>query len=286
VGLFRRREAQMMLESIEKRGKRSRLTIIAIALVVLVLPSANAQEEVATVPFPAGAELQAKLDKLQRGQDQIAKEIATLKRLIEVGPPTARVPQPTLPSSLSVEASPFRGDVRGSVAIIEFGDFECPYCGQFESDIYPQITKNYINTGKVRYYFRDLPLPMHSHAMPAARAARCAGEQDKYWEMHDSLFANQSSLSDKSLSDRARALGLDTAKFDECLASTRYLDDIRASTAEAQKFGIAGTPTFLVGIIRPDGNTIEIRKGITGAQRYETFQAALDDLLAQTEQKK
>jgi protein-disulfide isomerase len=151
------------------------------------------------------------------------------------------------------------------------------------SETYPQILENYIRTGKVRHIFRDLPLPMHSHAMPAARAARCAGEQDKYWEMHDSLFAKQASLTEKSLMDRAEALGLEAAQFDACLASTRYLEEIRASMAEAQRLGIGATPTFLIGVISPEGDVVKVAKGIRGAQPYEAFKAALDELLAETE---
>src|SRR5260221_459521 len=91
----------------------------------------------------------------------------------------------TRPRSAPVHGEPFRSDAHARVAIIEYSDFECPLCRQFARDVYPLIDAAYIHSGKVKYFFRDLPLPMHPHALPAARAARCAGEQGKFWEMHD-----------------------------------------------------------------------------------------------------
>ncbi len=173
---------------------------------------------------------------LQAEQQQIISRLDELKRLLQ-----GNVQLPPV-SSLSVRGENFRGDSGAHVAIIEYADFECPYCGDYERKTFPQLLSDYIETGKVKYLYRDLPLPMHARALPAARAARCAGEQGKYWEMHDSLFAKQNALSTRALLDRAQALGLDTAKFSECQSSEKYTADIQKNLSEAQNMRIEGTP--------------------------------------------
>jgi protein-disulfide isomerase len=131
----------------------------------------------------------------------------------------------------------------------------------------------------VKYFFRDLPLPMHPHAMGAARAARCAGEQGKFWEMHDSLYAKQNALRDVDMTERAQELGLDTRKFSECLSSDRYMNEIKQRAAEAQKMGIAGTPMFFIGKVGANGEVTNL-KTIIGARPYDTFKSAIEDALA------
>jgi protein-disulfide isomerase len=218
-----------------------------------------------------GADVQA----LQAEQQQIVTRLDELKQLLQAnGQPVHLQP----PSTLDMHGLIFRGDGGAQVAIVEYADFECPYCGQFAREVYPQISDKYIKTGKVKYFYRDLPL--HPHAMSAARAARCAGEQDKYWELHDGLFAKQAALSNPVLLDRAQSLGLDTDKFSECLSSDRYKDDIRKGMSEAQTLGIDGTPTFFIGTIGPDGDEVKISGRINGTNSYETFASSLDSALA------
>jgi protein-disulfide isomerase len=210
-------------------------------------------------------------------QQQIIEQLNELRRQLPTS--VSARPAPLLPATLSVRGDLFKGDAPARVAIIEYSDFECPFCGGYERETSPQIFDNYIKTGKVKLFYRDLPLPMHPHAMSAARAARCAGDQGKYWEMHDSLFAKQNALSDPTLVDRAKTLGLDTNKFSECFSSDRYADDIQKSIAEAQKLGIGGTPTFFIGTIDSNGHVVNISKRIIGARPYADFQAALDEVL-------
>jgi predicted DsbA family dithiol-disulfide isomerase len=116
--------------------------------------------------------------------------------------------------------------------------------------------------------------------MSAARAAHCAGDQGKYWELHDSLFAKRAALSDPVLLDSAQNLGLDTNKFSECLSSDRYTDDIRKSMSEAQTLGIDGTPTFFIGTVGPDDDVVKISARINGTNSYETFASSLEAALA------
>ncbi len=227
------------------------------------------------LPQDSLSELAKDVKTLVEQQRQMIDQLNELKRLL---PPAAARPIAP-PFDLSIQGERFRGDDAARVAIVEYADFECPYCGQYEHDIYPQISKDYVQAGKVKYFFRDLPSPMHPHAVGAARAARCAGEQGKYWEMHDILFAKPNALRDVDMPDHAQELGLDTAKFSECLSSDRYSDELKQSATEAQKMGIAGTPTFFIGKVGSNGEVSNL-KAILGARPYETFKSAIDAALA------
>jgi protein-disulfide isomerase len=143
----------------------------------------------------------------------------------------------------------------------------------------PQIQRDYIDTGKIRYVFMDFPLPMHAQAMKASEAALCAGDQDKFWEMHDHLFANQNALDPEALLKHAEALGLDTTQFKECLESGKQAAQIKTVMAEGQKAGIAGAPTFLLGFIEPDGK-VRATKKIVGVASYENLKTAIDEMLS------
>jgi protein-disulfide isomerase len=225
--------------------------------------------------------LQTNEEQIKTLGEQILSSLNEIKQLLAANAAVRPAPQPPVPpSALAMQKEAFRGDSGASVAIIEYADFECPYCGQYEQDVYPQISKDYVQTGKVKYFYRDLPLPMHPRAMGAARAAHCAGEQGKFWEMHDSLFAKQNAIRDVDMPGRAQELGLDTAKFSECLSSERYTDEINKSASEAQKMGIGGTPTFFIGKVDPNGEVTNL-KMIIGMRPYDAFKSAIDDSLAQ-----
>jgi protein-disulfide isomerase len=216
---------------------------------------------------------------LREEQRRLIDLLDEIKKLLAANVPGRPELQPPAPPTvLSTLDETFRGEKEATVSIIEYADFECPYCGQYEREIYPQIAKNYIQTGKVKYFYRDLPLPMHPHALVAARAARCAGEQGKLWEMHDSLFANQNALRDVDMPGRAQKLGLDPSRFSECLSSDRYTDEINRSAAEAEKMGIGGTPTFFIGTIALDGKVTNV-KMILGVRHYDAFKSAIEDSL-------
>ena len=143
----------------------------------------------------------------------------------------------------------------------------------------PQIEKEYINTGKIRYVFMDFPLPMHAQALKAAEAASCAKEQGKYWEMRDRLFTNQNALGPEALLKHGESLGLEMEPFKQCLDGGRFTDAIKATMAEGQKAGITGTPTFLLGFIGQDGK-VKATKKIVGAQPYTAFKEAIESLLS------
>lgn len=218
--------------------------------------------------------LRTDIRALQAEQQQIITRLDELRQLLQ---PNGQPPPPV--ASVSVRGEAFRGDSGARVAIIEYADFECPFCGEYERRTFPQVLSEYIQTGKVKYFYRDLPLPMHAHALSAALAARCAGEQGKYWEMHDSLFAKQDALSLPTVFDRAQTLGLDKEKFTECLSSEKYTADIQKSVSEAQKMGIDGTPTFFLGVVGPSGD-VTIEKRFEGTAPFDVFKTEIDALLA------
>ena len=225
------------------------------------------------------------LKKLQQDVATLKNELQAIKeQQREILKMLDELKQAQRPTTVSVKGDPFLGDRGARVAMIEYGDYECPFCGKYIREVYPQIVANYIKTGKVKYYYRDLPLSMHPHAIPAALAARCAGEQGKYWQMHDSLFADQRALTEQDLESRGKALGLDVAKLGQCIVGKKYADGIRKDMSEADEMGVDGTPTFLLGTIGPGGDVVKIEKRVEGVAPYETMQSRLDELLTPKEQ--
>jgi protein-disulfide isomerase len=219
------------------------------------------------------------VNALKEKHEQVLNELKELRKIVGVNVETP--PALKLPPTISVTGESFRGDMTAVLAIIEYADFECEYCKLFAHETYPKIADTYIKTGKVKYFYRDLTT--HPHAIPAARAAHCAGEQGKFWEMHDSLFANQDALAEKDISNRAPSIGLDSHNLSECLSSARYTDEIQRSTADAKKMGIVGTPTFLFGIIEQNSGVFTVKHSFVGAYPYEFFRSEIDDLLAALE---
>ena len=145
----------------------------------------------------------------------------------------------------------------------------------------PQIERDYIKTGKLRYVFRDFPLEsIHKQAFKAHEAANCAGDQEKYWQMHNRLFANQQRLRPKDLSGHAEALGLDLSAFEECLNSGRHTEEIRKDLQEGSKAGIRGTPTFLIGPTERDPSKVKTVQILRGALPYARFKQVIDQLLS------
>ncbi len=189
--------------------------------------------------------------------------------------PTA-VPQPSGPVNVPIEGAYSIGDPDAPVVMVEYTDFQCPFCSRHFQQTFPQIKANFIDTGLVRYVFKDFPLTsIHPQAVGAAVAARCAGDQGAYAAMHDALFTAQSQWSNQSntaelFAGYASQLGLDTAVFTECLNSNQYESAIQADLQEGSSFGVRGTPAFFI-----NGNFV------SGAQPYSVFEQAINSLLNQ-----
>ena len=164
------------------------------------------------------------------------------------------------------------------VTIIEFTDLQCPYCARYASQTFPRLKREYVDTGKLRYTSRDLPLPFHSFALPAAVASRCAGEQGRFWEYREALFASQSLLGTEPYGRIAGQLGLDVERLEACRSDGKQESNVRADLAMAAQHGIRSTPTFVIGRVVDGEFQGEV---VSGAQPYEFFKAKLDALLAE-----
>ena len=161
---------------------------------------------------------------------------------------------------------PALGPASAPVTIVEFSDFQCPFCRAAEPTLKELRTKY---GDKVRIVYMDYPLPFHNHSMDAARAARCAGEQGKFWPFHDALFADQKKLAPDDLKATAQTLGLNPAKFNACLDQTKYTDQVNKDEDAGKKVGVNGTPGFFVN-----------GRFISGAQKPEAFEEIIDEELA------
>ena len=172
------------------------------------------------------------------------------------------------PKRVVVDSSghPALGPKDAPVTIVEFTDFQCPFCKATEATL-KQLHDKYGD--KIRLVHMDFPLPFHSHALDAAKAARCANEQGKFWQFHDALFADQSKLAPADLKATAKTLGMNSAKFDTCFDSAKYDSQIKADQAVGEKVGVDGTPAFFI-----DG------RPLTGAQPIPKFEELINDELA------
>jgi len=170
----------------------------------------------------------------------------------------------------------FLGDANAEITIVEFSDYECPFCGRFWSQTLPSIKSNYINTGKARLVYRDFPLgSIHANAQKAAEAAECAGDQGKYFEMHDKIFQGQAALNTNNFKAWAADLGLDTNAFNTCLDSGAKASEVQKDLQDGSSVGIQGTPGFLIG--KTGGSTAIL---VSGAYPYSAFEQIINQMLS------
>ncbi len=234
------------------------------------------------IPQPTDAEMQKLYDEKVKGRpgappfDQLKPQIAQylqqeksqaayrdfLTNLKNESKLEILLPAPRLQVAAD---GPSRGPASAPITIVEFSDFQCPFCAKAEDTI-QRVMKDY--DGKVRLVYRDFPLPMHPQAQKAAEAAQCAGDQGKYWEMHGKLFANQQALQPDQLKGYAKDMGLDAAKFDKCLDSGEKAKTVEASRKAGEAAFVSGTPSFFV-----NGQPMT-------APSYEEFKSVIDGELA------
>jgi protein-disulfide isomerase len=246
-------------------GQVSRWVMVAsIAVVVLVCPGAG----------EAGVEKE--IADLRRELAEIKKELAEMKALLQRTPPP-RTPMGSQ-AKVSIGGRPTQGAPDAPITMVEFSDYQCPYCKRFVSVVFPTIKKDYIDTGKLKYVFRDFPIPaLHPQAPKAHEAAHCAGEQNRYWEMHDILFENSKDFSVDALRRYARQVGLDGQRFDACLDTGRYTSRVEKEVIDSQKVGVSGTPSFVIGP-SASGETIT-GTFVIGAQPPATFKRVIEGAL-------
>ena len=172
---------------------------------------------------------------------------------------------------------PSLGRATAPLTMVEFTDYQCPYCRRFQAEVWPQLRRNYIDTGKLRFIVRDLPLEIHASAGPASEAAHCAGEQGRFWAMHEALLAEIQDFAAGGITRRAQRLGLDLPRLEACMKAQRYAQLIEAHVREADAAGIDGTPGFVVGRAA-NGELQGIR--FEGTVPYERLDGLLKELLA------
>jgi len=206
--------------------------------------------------------------------------------------------------SVSTDDDAFLGDKDAPIVVIEFSDLQCPFCRSFWRDTLPLIKSEYIDTGKVKFVYRDFPLDFHPGAMPAAQATECAEEQGKFWEMHDKIFSEQGKQGDGTISfgvddleKWASEIGLNAGDFNSCLDSQKYAEEVKKDINDGRLAGLNGTPSFL--IFEGENNImvdsalvsqklaqreyiIRFEEGsvVVGAQPFSVFKAIIDEELA------
>jgi protein-disulfide isomerase len=175
---------------------------------------------------------------------------------------------PIFRADVAVTGAPFKGPERAAVTIVKFEDFQCPYCKTVQPT-YQELLKRY--NGKVRLVHKDLPLDaIHPQARQAAEAARCAGEQGKFWEYHDTLYANSPKAGVEELKSHAKEVGLNVSSFEQCFTSGKFKGLVQKDLSEGAQLGVTGTPTFFIN-----------GREISGAQPVEAFAAIIDEELGQ-----
>ena len=221
---------------------------------------------------------------LNPSSDQVSeKELEDALAKLELKILQNRLPteQPKQAVSISMDNDPIIGDPDAPITIIEFSDFQCPFCARFHIQTLPLLLEEYIEEGKAKLVFRDFPIQsIHPNALPASIAAECANEQGKFREMHDTLFENQNQWNKKEttevmilFSQYAAELQLEQERFDSCLVSAKYIEEIRKDLEDGRDYGVSGTPGFFVG--NDDIGYVELK----GAQPFESFKKIIDSQL-------
>jgi protein-disulfide isomerase len=226
------------------------------------------------------AALRKEIEALKARQQALEQQVGQLLAALN----QARDPQPQN-VAINVANAPFKGKPDAKVTMIEFSDFQCPFCGRHVRETMPLVDREYIQTGKVRYVFRDFPIDsLHPQAAKGHEAVNCAGEQGRYWEMWERLFANPRQMSPPELVEHGRAVGVDPVRLKQCLDSGKYTAAVNASVQEAVNLGATGTPIIFLGLTEPGSNTVKAVRVIRGAYPFERFKQVIDSLLTQSSQ--
>ena len=245
--------------------KKSTFNGLIIGLIVLV----------GVASFFAGS-YTSNLNSNQISEKDLEEAIAKLElKVLQNQLPTE---QPKLPVKISADNDPVIGNPDAPITIIEFSDFQCPFCARFHVQTLPLIFEEYIEQGKVKLVFRDFPIQsIHPNALPASVAAECANEQGKFKEMHDMLFDKQSEWSKQEtaialsmFSQYANEIQLDEETFDFCLTNGKHIDEIRKDLDDGREYGVSGTPGFFVG--NDQIGYVELK----GAQPFDSFKKIID----------
>lgn len=234
------------------------------------------------------ASTKQEVQKLSEQVEAMQKDLAEIKKMIKdiKAAPAPRAAQPAFKEQvISIGPSPYKGKADATVTLVEFSDYQCPFCARNYRQVVPTLEKEYIDTGKLKFVMRENPIPsLHRNATNASLAALCANDQGKYWEMHNIMFDNQRELGADNLKAFAGELGLDTATFNECLDSKKHEKQIQSDIASGAKLGVRGTPGFVLGLTDPkDPDKAKMSVFVKGAKSADHFKAVIEDLLKSAE---
>jgi protein-disulfide isomerase len=262
--------------------KRNKPHATAIALMLLLCAGTE------PVKAQSGSELDAirgEIQALKSGQDAIQKDLAIIKGMLERQAGTKPPAGEFRPTDFAIAGSPVKGGDDAPVTMIEFTDYQCPFCRKHNQRTLPRLVREFVDSGKLRYVLREYPLESsHPLAPGAAEAALCAGDQGRYWEMNAQLFEDSERLLPENLVAQAEALGLDRASFKHCLDSDQHAERIERDLRDGEAAGIQGTPTFFLGLTnRADPTTFLATRNLIGAQPYGNFKRMIEELLAEAD---
>ena len=235
----------------------------------------------------AGGKIVKKFSKIvekvtKKELEGVRSELRQLREFLlqRLAQPQASQPPARVVAKVAVGDNPTLGRKDAPLTIIEFSDYQCPFCRQFVETTLPALKKDYVDAGKLRYVFRDFPLDqIHPQARKAAEAARCANDQGRYWEMHDLLFQNQQALQPEQLTLYAERLNLDVKTFRTCLEGGKHRALVQKNYSDGISAGVRGTPAFFLGKTRAD-DTIE-GVLITGARPLNDFRQEIERILTE-----
>ena len=240
----------------------------------------------ATLTLLLGATV-ARADMTAEQVQEMLNELKLIRQALERGavPGQAGAPAAAPDDKVSMTFTPgsyTMGEAKAPLVIVEYTDYQCPFCQQFHNTTFAQIKANYIDTGKVRFVSRDFPLDFHENARRAAVAGRCAAEQGKFWEMRHVMIVNAEALKAEQLASYAANVKMDVAKFKSCLDSDKFKGDIDKNIAEGMAAGVNGTPSFVIGYLEND-KLQGVR--LVGAMPYADFDAKIQAMLEQAAKK-
>jgi len=255
-----------------------RLASVAVIAVLSLSPPQSQADDIAALK----REIQALKDK----QASMDRDLQLIKSLLQSLVQRAQTPEDNfVDKTVTIDDAPTRGNATAKVTLVEVSDYHCPFCRRQNLQTMPQVLADYVNSGKVRYVFIDYPIAqLHPDAFKSHEAAACAGDQGKYWQMHDLLFTNAPARDASQLTANAGMLGVDTKKFETCLNDGKggpHAPAIRASIARMQQLGVEGTPLVLIGLTPAPGTPMKVLATVYGAKPYPEFKTALDQVLAQ-----
>jgi protein-disulfide isomerase len=245
---------------------------IAVALLLCSETSALAQRQSQSSDAAA-------VQRLEDALRDLSRQVGELSTLLKASLPPLPI-EDVEPFELSISRNAIRGHDSARLVLVEFSDFQCPFCRQSFQTVYPKLLRAYVDSGQLRYVFKNLPLEaIHPLARGAAEAAECARAQGKVWEMHGRLFEDQQKLSKSDSLLHATSLQIERVQFEACLGDPDKGSIIKQDVDEATKLGLTATPTFLIGEMTKQG-TVMVRKRIAGAQPFDIFRIAIDSLLS------